>query len=133
MGLFSVEGENKKERVIPIGVTAKLALKEYLEKGRPKLLKEGHNFLFVNRHGAMLSRQGFWKVLKQIAKEADIHKTITPQVIRNSFAAHMLENGADVRIVSELLGHANLMNTLVYLQQPKVRLKETYSKFHPRA
>lgn len=133
LGFIQCVSLNSKERVIPIGGAAKKALQDYLKNGRPKLIKAEHSFLFINHHGAPLSRQGFWKVLKQVAKEAKIQKPITPQILRNSFAAHMLENGADVKTVSELLGHRNISNTLVYLQQPKIRLKDTYSKFHPRA
>ena len=89
--------------------------------------------MFLNHHGKQLSRQGFWKILKRLALQAGINKGLTPQTLRHSFAAHLLENGADIRAVQEMLGHADLSTTQVYTNAVKTRLKDQYSRFHPRA
>ncbi len=126
-------GRQGKERIIPLGSMAVKALQEYLLTARGKLAKEDEQALFVNHHGRSLTRQGFWKIIKKYAQAADIQKTITPHTLRHSFATHLLENGADLRSVQEMLGHADISTTQVYAHLTKNRLKEVYSKAHPRA
>lgn len=125
---------NGKERIIPIGKKASEALDLYMSHARNHLLKKNqHDFLFVNHLGMPLTRQGFWKILKTLSQKANINKKITPHMLRHSFAAHLLENGADLRAVQEMLGHANLSTTQVYTQLLKIRLTDVYAKYHPRA
>ncbi|HEY8350402.1 MAG TPA: site-specific tyrosine recombinase XerD [Clostridiales bacterium] len=123
-----------RERMIPIGSMAINALKEYLSKSRPLLVQnEDEKALFVNINGSRLTRQGFWKIIKQYKNQAKISKDITPHTLRHSFAAHLLENGADLRSIQEMLGHSDISSTQVYAQIAKNRIKEIYKKTHPRA
>lgn len=124
----------KKERIIPIGHIAKDALKNYIENARDKLLSSPEiEILFVNRNGLSLSRQGFWKIIKQYGKQANIASDITPHTLRHSFAAHLLENGADLKSIQEMLGHSDISSTQVYSHLMKTKIKDVYSKAHPRA
>lgn len=125
--------ENGKERVIPFGNVCKRALQKYLEKSRDQLL-QGKNCsaLFTNCSGKAMSRQGFWKVLKCYAENAGIKGDITPHTLRHSFAVHMLQNGADVKSVQEMLGHSDIATTQVYLNMNVNRMRDVYMKAHPR-
>ncbi len=125
---------NNRERIIPIGKICTSALTDYIKAARPLLIKNrDEEALFLNLQGHRMSRQGFWKLLKQYAEEAGIEATITPHTLRHSFAAHMLENGADLRSIQAMLGHADISSTQVYVRLAGSRLKDVYAKAHPRA
>ena len=124
----------KKERTIPLGSLAEKALKEYTEQARPILIKnEKNKSLFVNMNGSRLTRQGFWKIVKYYKEKAHINKEITPHVLRHSFAAHLLQNGADLKSIQAMLGHADISSTQVYAQFETNELQDIYKKAHPRA
>ena len=109
-------------------------MQDYLSKARPQLVSDsGEAALFVNMNGERMSRQGFWKLIKHYQDLAGIKKEITPQILRHSFATHLLENGADLRSIQEMLGHADISSTQVYTHLVSQRLKDVYAKAHPRA
>ena len=125
--------ENGRERIIPFGKSASEALKRYTGKVRARLLKDTESeYLFVNCSGKPMSRQGFWKVLKSYAVQAGIEGDITPHTFRHSFATHMIQNGADLKSVQEMMGHADISSTQVYLNMGIYKIKEVYDKAHPR-
>jgi len=123
-----------KERIIPLYTTAVEALSEYTLKIRPHMINSpDETALFVNVGGDRMSRQGFWKIIKHYQEKAGIEKVITPHTLRHSFAAHLLENGADLKSIQEMLGHADISSTQVYAQLVKKQLKDVYRRAHPRA
>lgn len=133
VGFVKCMGKGQKERIVPIGQKAKEALERYLQKVRPVLSKgKTTNALFLTRLGKKMSRQTFWKIIKRYARMARINKRITPHTLRHSFATHLLERGADLRVVQELLGHSSISTTQVYTHINKDRLKSIHQKFHPR-
>lgn len=133
-GLLKTTGKGNKERLIPVGMMAQKALAKYLTYGRPHIVKNRQEqALFLNRLGKRLTRQGFWKIIKQLAQEASIEKTLTPHTLRHSFATHLLENGADLRSVQEMLGHADISTTQIYTHVTNQHLKKVYKQYHPRA
>ena len=135
MGFVRCMGKGSKERIVPIGEMAIKAMVDYLRGSRQKLLKahKQTDALFLNRLGTRMSRQGFWKILKQQARLAGIKKNISPHKLRHSFATHLIENGADLRIVQELLGHADISTTQIYTHMSKSHLKKVIADTHPRA
>ena len=123
-----------KERIIPVYATAVKALSDYMKEIRPQLIfSPREQALFVNMSGERMSRQGFWKIIKYYQEKAHINKDITPHTLRHSFAAHLLENGADLRSIQEMLGHADISSTQIYSHMVKKQLQEVYRKAHPRA
>jgi integrase/recombinase XerD len=133
IGFIRCVGKGKKERIVPVGKEAQESLRRYISKVRPKLLKQGvSNFLFLSRLGKRISRQSFWKMIKRYTGLAGIKKDITPHTLRHSFATHLLERGADLRVVQEMLGHADISTTQIYTHINKERLKSIHHKYHPR-
>lgn len=124
---------NDTARIIPIGHVAVSALSAYLGDVRQSMANEGENALFVNCNGGRLTRQGFWKLIKDYAHRAGIDKDITPHTLRHSFAAHLIENGADLVSVQEMMGHKDISSTQVYTKLVKSRIRDVYNKAHPRA
>ena len=122
-----------KERVIPFGREAKHALTRYLDEGRAAMVEDqSSKILFANCSGQKMSRQGFWKLIKYYAKKAKITADITPHTLRHSFAAHLVENGADLRAVQEMLGHSDISTTQIYATMNHNKIREVYAKAHPR-
>ena len=127
-------GNDGKSRLIPIGAQAKFSLRRYMEKVREHMVsKPEEEVLFVNCNGKPMTRQGFWKIIKSYAKKAGIEEDITPHMLRHSFAAHLIENGADLRSVQEMLGHSDISTTQIYTKLTNQKLKNVYAKAHPRA
>ena len=123
-----------KERIIPLYHGAVKALQDYVKNIRPQLIADGgEEALFVNMNGERMSRQGFWKIIKCYQEKAGIEKDITPHTLRHSFAAHLLENGADLRSIQEMLGHADISSTQIYSKLINQKIKDVYKKAHPRA
>ena len=123
-----------RERIIPLYATAVRALGDYIRDIRPQIVLDSQEkALFVNMNGERMSRQGFWKIIKYYQEKAQINKDITPHTLRHSFAAHLLENGADLRSIQEMLGHADISSTQIYSHLVKQKLQDVYHKAHPRA
>ena len=125
--------EGSKERIIPFGAAAKEALARYLKSGREAMVSDrSSKLLFANCSGQHMSRQGFWKLIKYYAKKAGIDADITPHTLRHSFAAHLVENGADLRSVQEMLGHSDISTTQIYASMNHNHIREVYTRAHPR-
>lgn len=133
VGFLRCIGKGNKERVVPLGKKAVSSIKKYLDIVRPGLLKgKESEFLFLSRFGKKISRQSFWKMIKKYSREAGIKKPMKPHILRHSFATHLLERGADLRSVQEMLGHADISTTQIYTHINKDRLKSIHRSFHPR-
>lgn len=137
LGLLQTVGKGDKERISPLGDVAIKWVNLYLERSRPELLaknkKDKTNILFLNYKGEGFTRQGIWKNLKAYVTQAGIEKEVTPHTLRHSFATHLLENGADLRVVQELLGHADISTTQIYTHISKKRMADVYKTYFPRA
>ena len=128
-------GKGSKERIVPLGSVAAEFLQQYLEKVRPKLTHEERNtnIVFLAFGGHLLTRQRFWQIIRAYGRKANINKALTPHILRHSFATHLLDNGADLRSVQELLGHSDISTTQIYTHLTNKRLRDIYAKAHPRA
>lgn len=128
-------GKGSKERIVPLGSVAAEFLQQYLEKVRPKLTHAGRNtnIVFLAFGGHELTRQRFWQIIRGYGRKANINKALTPHILRHSFATHLLDNGADLRSVQELLGHSDISTTQIYTHLTNKRLRDIYAKAHPRA
>lgn len=132
--LLQLTGKNERERMIPLNQPAVKWLTAYLDRGRPRLLSDDHETrVFLNAHGYPLTRQGIWKKMKEWVSEAKIKKEVTPQTMRYSFAVHLIENGADVQLIQEILGYNAMKALQPYLQVSPQQLSANYMKYHPRA
>ncbi|MCY0902339.1 MAG: site-specific tyrosine recombinase XerD [Firmicutes bacterium] len=127
-------GKGSKERIVPLGRLARDAVSDYLLRARTAMARDGQeSALFVNHLGDRLTRQGFWKIIKKYAQRASITSHLTPHTLRHSFATHLLDNGADLRAVQEMLGHADISTTQIYTHVSRTRLQDAYASSHPRA
>mgnify|MGYP000256500010 FL=1 len=135
LGYVRCIGKGSKERIIPLGRIAAQSLDQFIQTSRQKLMKPGkqEDALFLGHLGTRMTRQGFWKIIKKYGASVTSYKEITPHTLRHSFATHLLENGADLRAVQEMLGHADISTTQIYTHVTKKRMKEVYNRTHPRA
>ncbi len=132
-GIVRVTGKGEKERMVPVGRPARPSPRGFLDRARNRWVKGAEeDAFFVTRFGRKMSRQAVWKILRKYAKESRLQKKVYPHILRHSFATHLLENGADLRVVQELLGHADISTTQIYTHMDKSRLKGIHKKFHPR-
>lgn len=132
--VLRVTGKGNKERIVPVGRTAVLFIQKYIARIRPQLLKDPSiPYLFLSHNGKQLDRERIWMVVKEAARRAGIQKDIHPHTLRHSFASHLLENGADLRVIQEMLGHADISTTQIYTHVSAKRLLSVHKKFHPRA
>ena len=130
---YIICNDGNKDRIIPFGLKAREALLDYLEYSRNVMINDPKSdILFVNCSGQSMSRQGFWKLIKHYATKAGITADITPHTLRHSFAAHLIENGADLKSVQEMMGHSDISTTQIYANLNQNKLRDVYSKAHPR-
>ena len=135
MGFIACSTENERARIVPLGVPSRQALEQYISSARRIMIGEGseENALFVNYSGERISRQGLWKVLKEYGEKAELSQKLTPNILRNTFAIHMLQNGADLKTLQELMGYEDISAVQAYLAAMKTRIKDVYDRTHPRA
>lgn len=130
--LVQPRGKGNKERIVPLGEIAEQWLTKYLHSVRPHLMKGETPYVFLNAHGGQLTRQAIWQLLKKLTRQAGIDKDVTPHTLRHSFATNLLNNGAELRVVQELLGHSDISTTQIYTHVSQSHLKAVYQKYHPR-
>jgi len=131
---IKVKGKGDKERLVPLGSEAKRLLRKYLKESRPSILGErASDYAFISKKGSMLNRKSVWRLLKGYVDKTEIRKNITPHTLRHSFATHLIENGADLRSVQELLGHVDISTTQVYTHLARKELQKIHKRFHPKA
>jgi len=138
IGFIRVIGKGSKERLVPVGEIAQEALEHYIEQARPlffnpKKAAKARNKIFLNQRGGALTRMSVWNIVQKAAKEADVTKKVYPHIFRHSFATHLLEGGADLRAVQEMLGHSSILTTEIYTHVDRSLLHQTHKQFHPRA
>ncbi|QPJ63284.1 MAG: site-specific tyrosine recombinase XerD [Candidatus Nitronauta litoralis] len=135
VGFLRTFGKGNKERIIPLGDQAQQLLKQYLESGRPKFLKECEQTgdLFLSNRGKGMSRQMFWQIIRKYARSGNVQGAVSPHSVRHAFATHLLERGADLRSVQQMLGHSDISTTQIYTHVLKERMKDVFEQFHPRA
>ena len=132
LGFVRIKGKGNKERLVPLGEIAIDWIKKYLQNARPELYKHSTDALFLTQHGGVMSRQNFWYAIKRYALQANIQQDISPHVLRHAFATHLLNHGADLRVVQMLLGHANLSTTQIYTHVAQARMQQLHKQHHPR-
>jgi len=133
VGYLRTLGKGSKERVVPFGDAAKIAIEDYILRVRPSLCKKTQSTdLFLTRRGTAMTRQGFWKILKKYITKAKISGNVSPHTLRHAFATHLLERGADLRSVQQMLGHSDISSTQIYTHILKERMREVHDRFHPR-
>ncbi len=135
LGFISFDGSHGKARIVPMGRPARHAVEAYIKDARGQLLKgrEDSGVLFLNHYGQPLTRQGLWKIISGYGEKAGFETKLTPHILRNSFAVHMIENGADIKSLQELMGHEDIAAMQIYMNIKKNRIKEVYDSTHPRA
>ena len=136
IGFVQVRGKGNKERLVPMGNVARKALEDYMEKARPEWVKDpnkAQNRVFLNQNGGPISRMSIWNIVNKAAERAGIEKNIYPHIFRHSFATHLLEGGADLRAVQEMLGHSSILTTEIYTHVDRSLLHQVHREFHPRA
>ena len=133
MNLVNIVGKGNKERIVPLGEESVFAIRKYLTEARLQINPKKRELLFINKNGEKLSRVGFYKIIQNIADKAGIKKNISPHTLRHSFATHLLENGASLRSVQDLLGHEDIMTTEIYTHVTRKRIQEEYELKHPRS
>ena len=132
-GYLRITGKGNKERLVPLGAVACEWLEKYLNEARSQLYKTATDYLFLTQHGGIMSRQNFWYAIKRYALQAGIQTELSPHTLRHAFATHLLNHGADLRVVQMLLGHSDLSTTQIYTHVAQIRMQQLHSQYHPRA
>ena len=132
-GYLRIVGKGNKERLVPLGAIACKWLEKYLLEARAQLYKSATDYLFLTQHGGIMSRQNFWYAIKRYALQANIQTELSPHTLRHAFATHLLNHGADLRVVQMLLGHSDLSTTQIYTHVAQVRMQQLHAQHHPRA
>lgn len=132
-GYLRILGKGNKERLVPLGEIAAEWIEKYIQDSRPQLYKSSTDYLFLTQHGGIMSRQNFWYAIKRYALQAGIQSELSPHTLRHAFATHLLNHGADLRVVQMLLGHSDLSTTQIYTHVAQVRMQQLHAKYHPRA